>query len=161
MVVIRIEVKKRQECDSLAARKCDVKAFMLYIRTISEQILIEWPGELESRTSGEGQSDTQEIMWTLDTKQNPNHHLENSQGERKNFPTISVCIPHEGHSRDASSEVCVNQWVYMHRVLLILVCSSAEVMLIILCISTYCPESNFIYLWNHSYPGQNCWYKEL
>lgn len=86
---------------------------------------------LESRMSSQGQSDAHEIMSTLDTKQNPNHYLENSQGERKNFPTISVHIPHEGQSRDASSEVCVNQWVYMHWVLLILYLW--RVMFMILC----------------------------
>lgn len=89
------------------------------------------------------QLDAEEIMWTLDTKQNPNQLLENSQGKRKNFPTISVCIPHEGQSRDASSEVCGNQWVCMHRVLLALVCVSIEVMLMILCMNTYYPEGIF------------------
>lgn len=65
------------------------------------------------------------------------HHLDNSQGKRKNFPTISVCIPNKRRSRDASSEVCVNQWVYMHVVLQILVCITVQVMLMIICMDTY------------------------
>lgn len=110
---------------------------MLYISFVSEYSLTERSGVLESRMSDQGQSDAHEIMSTLDTKQNPNRYLENSQGERKNFPTISVHIPHEGQSRDASSEVCVNQWVYMHWVLLILY---------------LCHVNDTLYMWGHFSP---------
>lgn len=93
------------------------KYFMLYVSLVLEHILIEETRELKSKMNSEGRLDVQEITWSLDAKQNPNHCFDNSQGKRKNFPTISVCIPHKGQLKDANSEVCVNQWVYMYTVL--------------------------------------------
>lgn len=145
--ITMIEVKRGACQSSYALHK-------LYVSFVSESSLIERSGLLELRMSGRGQSDAHEIMSTLDTKQNPNHYLENSQGERKNFPTISVHIPHEGQSRDASSEVCVNQWVYMHRVLLILYLWRGRVR------DTLCMWGHFsTYLSTQFYPDQHCWYK--
>lgn len=116
----------------------------MYFYALHKPCFRVWQNDPESLTQEQTtirQLDAVEIMWTLDTKQNPNQRLENSQGKRKNFPTISVCIPYEGQSRDASSEVCGNQWVYMHRVLLALVCVSVEATLMILCMNTYYPVS--------------------
>lgn len=56
------------------------------------------------------------LFGTLDMKRKTQtaSTWDDSQGDRRNFPTISARIPHEAHSsRDASSEVCVNQRVYM------------------------------------------------
>lgn len=66
---------------------------------IGEQILIERPGELESKMISEGRSDAREIMWTLRIVQVLVWVLLCVRRERKNVPTISECIPHTGAAK--------------------------------------------------------------
>lgn len=66
VVMVMTEVREREECGSLGARKCHVKVVFAYVSLVLQQVLIERPKELELKTSSEVRLDVQKIMWTLD-----------------------------------------------------------------------------------------------
>lgn len=84
--MVVIEVREGRNVVYWELENVTSKYSALYVSRVSEQIRVEGPGELKSKTSSEAWLDVQEIMWILDAIKTQSTARTRLRGKGRMFP---------------------------------------------------------------------------